>query len=122
MTVQIEALMEKIQGLPPEQIAAVERFVDPLRAAAEAPARRTVSEAKLEQLAKAEASMRWVAEHRAEYVGRWVVLDGNRLVGSGTSGADVRALCAEARRQGTAAPFVTRVDLEPEGGQMGGWL
>ena len=60
----------------------------------------------------------WLEEHQQEYIGQWVVLDGDRLVGHG---ADPRPLVTQARAEGVETPFVEfiRDDSEPF---MGGWL
>jgi Family of unknown function (DUF5678) len=36
-----------------------------------------------------EPSRRWIAAHRAEYGGQWVALDGDRLIASGATEAEV---------------------------------
>ncbi|MGH9822751.1 MAG: hypothetical protein ACREDR_05805 [Blastocatellia bacterium] len=45
----------------------------------------------------------WLEQHRLEYIGKWVVLDGDRLIGSGV---DPAPIVAEARSQGVHLPFV----------------
>ena len=111
-----ESLLEKIRTLRPDELDEVEQFVDGLRARA---ARKPIPAATLAELAKAERAVRWVAEHRREYAGQWVALDGDRLVASGT---DAREVAEAARREGVRAPFLDRVAPEPEGGVWGGWL
>ena len=63
-------------------------------------------------------SHEWLKAHRHEYIGKWVVLDGDRLVGAGD---DPQPIFAQARTQGVKVPFVTFIqeDLKPF---MGGWL
>jgi hypothetical protein len=51
--------------------------------------------------------LHWLKEHKAEYAGQWVALDGDRLLASGTDGFEVYK---EARRLGIGKPFVTRVE------------
>jgi hypothetical protein len=60
----------------------------------------------------------WLKLHRHEYVGSWVVLDEDRLVGFGD---DPRPVVAQARAEGVRIPFVEfiRDGSEPF---MGGWL
>ncbi len=36
-----------------------------------------------------EPSRRWMAAHRAEYAGQWVALDGDRLIATGATEAEV---------------------------------
>jgi len=55
--------------------------------------------------------MRWIEEHRAEYAGQYVALDGDRLVGHGPDG---RQVLAEARKAGMKVPFVARIESDDE--------
>lgn len=63
-------------------------------------------------------SREWLKAHRQDYVGKWVVLDGDRLIGAGD---DPRHIFEQARAQGVKVPFVKFIpeSLEPF---MGGWL
>lgn len=74
--------------------------------------RKTTSEIDFSQTEE------WLAQNRQDYIGKWVVLDGGRLVGSGK---DPRPIVAQARAEGVSAPFVELIqdDSEPF---MGGWL
>lgn len=60
----------------------------------------------------------WLRQHRHDYVGQWIVLDGDRLIGHGS---DPLPLVAQARAEGVQIPFVefVRVESEPF---CGGWL
>jgi hypothetical protein len=60
----------------------------------------------------------WIELHRLEYIGKWVVLDGDRLIGSGD---DPRPIVQEARAQGVTLPFVEFVRDESEP-SPGAWL
>lgn len=60
----------------------------------------------------------WLKQHRHEYAGKWVVLDGDRLVGYGD---DPRPIVAQARAEGVQVPFVEFIRDESEP-FMGGWL
>lgn len=53
----------------------------------------------------------WLDEHRDEYQGQWVALEGDRLL---ASGADGRAVYEAARAAGVRAPLVTRVEPRDE--------
>ena len=63
-------------------------------------------------------SRAWLKAHQHEYVGQWVVLDGDRLVGAGD---DPRPIVERARAEGVTLPFVEfiRDTSEPF---TGGWL
>lgn len=58
-----------------------------------------------------EREQRWLDEHREEYQGQWVALEGDRLL---ASGADGRAVYEAARAAGVRAPLVTRVERRDE--------
>jgi hypothetical protein len=63
-------------------------------------------------------SREWLKAHRHEYIGKWVVLDGDTLIGAGD---DPRPIVATARAAGAKILFVEfiRDTSEPF---MGGWL
>jgi Family of unknown function (DUF5678) len=64
-----------------------------------------------------EQEIRWVSDHRAEYQGKWVVVEGNELIGSGD---DAKALYEEARARGIEVPFLVQVECENEW-EFGRW-
>lgn len=52
-------------------------------------------------------SLCWIAEHRREYAGQWVALDGTRLIAHGPNHDDV---WAAAQADGAYLPLVTFVE------------
>jgi hypothetical protein len=60
----------------------------------------------------------WLTKNKHKYIGQWVVLDGDRLVGAGD---DPLPFVEKARREGVKIPFVefVRDNSEPF---TGGWL
>ena len=60
----------------------------------------------------------WLSQHRREYQGEWVVLDGDRLIGHGV---DPAPLVEQARSEGVERPLVTRIE-EDTTASTGGWL
>ena len=60
----------------------------------------------------------WITQHRHQYVGQWVVLDGDRLI---SHGLDPRPLVEQARSEGIERPLVIRIQEEPTT-FTGGWL
>lgn len=62
--------------------------------------------------------LEWLAQHRHEYTGQWVVLAGDRLIGHGS---DPRPIVAQACDEGVLLPFVEFIRDESEP-FMGGWL
>ncbi len=59
------------------------------------------------QPADCERELRWLAEHRQEYAGQWVALDGDRLLAHGFNAREVHAA---ARRSRGRLPLVTRIE------------
>jgi hypothetical protein len=56
--------------------------------------------------------MRWIAEHRDQYVNQWVALEGNRLLSYGDNARDVYL---RARELGVSLPFVAKVERRDTG-------
>lgn len=71
-----------------------------------------------EKLSNIELSTRWLSEHRHEYSGKWVVLDGELLIGASDNPVE---LVAQARENGVAVPFVTFIEESHKSTWMG-WL
>src|SRR5262249_15784049 len=61
--------------------------------------------------------LRWIKEHREEYAGQWVALDGDRLLAHGT---DAHQVFAKARQIATS-PFFAHLEPEDEAHYIGGW-
>lgn len=59
----------------------------------------------------------WLKEHRHEYIGQWIALDGDRLISHGTN---AREVYESAREAGVQVPFVTHID-PPDQLPFGGW-
>ncbi|MCI0663336.1 MAG: hypothetical protein L0220_19910 [Acidobacteria bacterium] len=57
------------------------------------------------------ASLRWLNEHRDEYIGLWIALDGNQLL---AHGIDLLSVATEARAKGVKYPLLHFVEPEPE--------
>ena len=68
-------------------------------------------------LIDASEELRWLKEHRHEYIGQWVALDGDRLVAHGTN---AREVFQTAREAGVKAPFVEQI-LPTDELPFGGW-
>ncbi len=59
----------------------------------------------------------WVDEHRDEYLGQWVAVEGEKPVAHGTN---PRQVYLSARESGISVPFIVRVQKREEP-FMGGW-
>ncbi len=60
----------------------------------------------------------WLEQHQQKYIGEWVVLDGDRLIGHGV---DPIPFVNQARAEGVQSPFMKFIRDESEP-FMGGWL
>lgn len=59
----------------------------------------------------------WIREHRDEYSGQYVVVEGDQLVAHGKDG---RQVLAAARQAGIRIPFIVRLEA-PDEPPFGGW-
>lgn len=53
-----------------------------------------------------EPDLHWLREHRHEYAGQWIALDGDRLI---AHGSDSSAVYAAAKADGARQPLITRI-------------
>jgi predicted DNA-binding antitoxin AbrB/MazE fold protein len=63
----------------------------------------------------------WVLQHRDEYRGQWVVLDGDRLVGHAATSDELTPFVEQARAEGVRSPYIKLIPLDDEPIWMG-WL
>ena len=63
-------------------------------------------------------SREWLKENRQKYLGKWIVLDGNKFIGAGE---DPQTIVERARQEGVRIPFVKFIDDDSEP-FTGGWL
>ncbi|HEY7547777.1 MAG TPA: DUF5678 domain-containing protein [Blastocatellia bacterium] len=61
--------------------------------------------------------LRWLKEHRHEYMEQWVALDGDRLIAHGTNAREVREA---AHRNGVELPLMVYIESSDEL-PFGGW-
>ncbi|HEX4946777.1 MAG TPA: DUF5678 domain-containing protein [Blastocatellia bacterium] len=59
----------------------------------------------------------WLRQHRYEYAGQYVALDGGRLIAFGPDG---RVVIRQAREAGVKAPYIARIEAADEL-PFGGW-
>lgn len=62
-------------------------------------------------------AMNWIREHRAEFDGQWVALDGDKLLAHGADGKKVHRA---AQDRGVKTPLMHRVSIK-ETQPFGGW-
>ena len=58
-----------------------------------------------------EPNRRWMKEHRQEYAGQWVALDGERLI---AHGSDAQAVFAAAKADGAYLPLIAFIPATDE--------
>jgi hypothetical protein len=113
MSINLEQIKQNIRQLPPLELEDLRRWLNNGNATDKEAERR----AKLQQdEEKFRRSLKWIDEHREEYDGQFVLLEGGELIAHGT---DAKALYAEARARGIETPFVERVKSKVL--PFGGW-
>ena len=65
---------------------------------------------------KFKLALKWIEEHKEEFDGQWVVLDGDKLI---AHGIDSKTVYDEARAKGYQSPFLERVKAKVL--PWGGW-
>jgi predicted DNA-binding antitoxin AbrB/MazE fold protein len=87
------------------------------------PASKAVPKVRRSSRAKIDLSKEreWVRQHKDEYRGQWVVLDGDRLVGHTADANEATALFKQARQAGVRSPYVKFIPFDDEPIWMG-WL
>ena len=71
-----------------------------------------------EQIERFKRAEKWLKENRAEYLGQWVCLYGDKLIAHGADGLEVHR---QAKEAGIKSPYLVRVVEEPEA-FSGAWL
>ncbi|MGH9938515.1 MAG: DUF5678 domain-containing protein [Blastocatellia bacterium] len=120
----LKQMIEAASALPPEDRRRLRQWLQEQerqdaiqRQPAETVSPRS-AETVEEQVARFRKAQQWIKEHRAEYLGQWVVLVGDQLISHGFDGHQV---CDEAKAAGIEIPFLVQVVEEPEA-YCGGWL
>lgn len=115
MQTTYEQIIEAARQLSPEEI---EKLGEWARRQQSAPQESKGKDAEVEEeVRKFNLSMKWIVENRQEYLGKWVCLDGDRLI---SSGKDSERVYEDALKEGIKAPFLEFVK-EEETHYMGGW-
>lgn len=70
------------------------------------------------QIERFKAAEKWLKENRAEYLGQWVCLYGDKLIAHGTNALEVHRTAKEA---GIESPYLVRV-VEEAAAFAGAWL
>ena len=113
----LEQLIAAARALPLEERRRLREWLQEQETSEQATAPR--QEAVRQQIAKFQQAMHWIEQHRAQYLGQWVVLDGDRLI---THGLDGKQVYEQAKAAGIAVPFIEHVTEEEKSPFCGGWL
>jgi len=66
-----------------------------------------------------EGEMKWASHPDAQFLGKWVVLEGSRVI---ASGSDPKQLYEGARARGDSSPFLIFVSPDEQDSFAGGWF
>ena len=112
MQTDAEQVIESIQQLPAPEQEKVWHWLEEKRKP------RKTQENWNKRIEKFHLAMRWIDEHRQAYLGKWVCLDGDKLI---SSGIDAKKVYAEAKSKGIKIPFIEQVCEEDTAPFWGGW-
>lgn len=115
---QLSALKEQLASLTPEAKLELAKF---LTEQAETDLSHDTPEMETSDrdaiALKRAQHLAWLKAHREQYAGQYVALDGDRLVGCGST---IREAHEQARQQGIEEPFLIHVS-SVEAAPFGGW-
>lgn len=107
MTPTFEQAIEVIRQLPPPEREKVRDWID------EENQKTSDEEDKQEKLKrdqeKFRLALKWIDEHKEEFDGQWVALDGDALLAHGT---DSKKVHAEAQAKGVKTPLMERIKVQ----------
>ena len=103
MNPNVEQIIESIEKLPAVEQEKVLHWLEEKR-------KPLVSDENWDERTKNfRLAQRWINEHRREFLGKWVCLDGDLLI---SSGDDAKKVFAEAKAKGIEIPFIEQVREE----------
>jgi Family of unknown function (DUF5678) len=111
MILTAEEVLENVRSLPNFERERFFKLVD-----AEKNNNATTSNYSEQKGEKFRLALNWIHEHRQEFDGQFVLLDGDKLL---AHGKDAKPLYAEARSKGIETPLVHRVKANEL--PFGGW-
>ena len=112
MTQTAEQILETVRTLPkPER----DKFFDLIEV--EKKVKSAVQDDLDKKNEKFRRALQWVEEHKTEFDGKFVVLDGDELIAHGD---DSKTVYEEARAKGFDSPFLKRIK-NVEDAPFGGW-
>jgi hypothetical protein len=113
----LDQIMEAARTLPLEDLRSLMRWLrEHERMAVQV---QQAEDPVHEQTERFRKAMKWIEDHRAEYLGQWVALVGDRLI---SHGPDARQVYLAAKAVGVEVPFIEQVREEETLPFCGGWL
>ena len=112
MTQNLQQVIESIQQLPVNEQEKVLHWLEEQRKP------RSAEIDWQERNGKFQKALKWIEENRQQYLGKWVCLDGDKLI---VSGDDAREVYAEAKAKGINIPFIEQIREEESSAYWGGW-
>ncbi|HXG86068.1 MAG TPA: DUF5678 domain-containing protein [Pyrinomonadaceae bacterium] len=113
MQANLEQVTSLIRALPLEDFSELRAVIDETENA-----KREKEEKVHWRTARYKKARKWLDEHGAEYMNKWVCLEGDKLVAADDDG---RKVYQTAREAGIESPFIHYIEKEPEA-FWGGWL
>ena len=104
----LEQMIEAAKLLPPQDRRSLQQWLaQQEQLDVKEQQRASCLQQEMEQYQRAK---HWIAEHRAEYLGQGVALEGDQLISAGSNAKEVDAA---ARAAGINVPFVVQIVEEP---------
>jgi uncharacterized protein DUF5678 len=117
---QLTALKDQLASLTPEEKLELAKFLTEQAESNSTPGKTKTRASSLDRndsVLKRSHHLAWLKTHREEYAGKYVALDGDRLVGCGSN---IREAHEQARQGGVARPFLVHVSSADDA-PFGGW-
>ncbi|MGH9752953.1 MAG: DUF5678 domain-containing protein [Blastocatellia bacterium] len=112
----VQTLLQEASRLSqPDQLELIALLIQKVDVPTPAQATRRPTSAR--QLVSRDREMQWLAENRIQYVGQWVVVEGDRLIAHGPNSREV---FQAAKQAGIEVPFLVQVEPEDQL-PFGGW-
>src|SRR5215468_9098742 len=112
-TVTVENILRQIDQLPPVEQSRLARLLEERRAEQSPQPAKAPRDKRLPDRPAVDDSREraWIEEHRHEYAGQWVALDGDHLIAASPNQAEVWAIVKD---DGAKLPLVCRIPAPDE--------
>jgi hypothetical protein len=102
--ITVETILAQIAQLPVEERRKLRQLLEQQEQRAKPPLDKRVPARPAPDSTR---EMKWLREHRREYIGQWIALDGNRLIAHDT---DHQKVYAAAKADGAYLPLITYIE------------